>query len=83
MVLVFQVLFFLGDVLGLECLVAEFEELIAPFVVLGLGDLLFGAEFGDLDLAAHSFDYDTEFLLAGPRAFIHRTGLLVGEPILT
>lgn len=65
----------------LKSLVAVFEQLIAPLVVLVLVDLVLLAELGDLDLAGESFEHDLELLGALPLALF-----LVGslrEPILT
>lgn len=47
----FKALFFVGFLFDLEGFVAVGQELVAPFVVLGLGALVFLAELGDLDLA--------------------------------
>lgn len=45
----FEAFLFLGDGFLVEGLMAEFEELVSPFVVLGLGDLILGAELIDFD----------------------------------
>ncbi len=55
---------------------AFFEEQVAPLVILGLGDLVLGAELGDFDLAAQAFKHDLGFLLVGPLAFFHKNRLL-------
>jgi len=48
----FQALFFLGNVFYFKGLLAVFQELIALLIVLGLSDLILGAELTDFNLAA-------------------------------
>ena len=64
-------LFFVGNGLLIEGLVSELQQLIAPFVILCLGDLVLGAEFADLDRAREAFQDDLQFFLAGPFASFH------------
>ena len=46
--------------------VAFFEELVTPFIILGLADLVFVTEFADVDFTAKAFKHDLGFLLIGP-----------------
>jgi len=47
-------------------LIAEFKQLIAPLVILSLGDLVFRAKLEDFNLAGKALENNLEFLLAGP-----------------
>ena len=44
-------MFFFSDIFGFKGLVAEFEQVIAPLIILRLADLILGAEFADFDLS--------------------------------
>ena len=55
---------------------AFLEEQVSPFVILGLGNLVFGTELGDFDLSAKAFKYDLGLLLVCPLAFFHENRLL-------
>lgn len=41
-----------SNIFGFEGLIAEFQELIAPQVILSLGYLVFNAQLGDLNVIA-------------------------------
>lgn len=74
--MIFKILFFLGLFFDVKGAMAFFEEYVAPFVVLGLSDLVFVAQFADFDLAAEALKHDLGFLLVGPLTFFHKNLLL-------
>ena len=58
---------------------AFFEELISPFVILCLADLILVAQLVNVDFAAEAFKHDLGFLLVGPLTFFHKNWLLSEE----
>jgi hypothetical protein len=55
-------------------LVAVLKEMITPFVILSLGNLVFLTQLADVDLTGETFEHDFGLLLAGPVSAFHEYG---------